>query len=131
MVNTREDLHQRIVRLRKAANLTQESLAALAGISSQTIKDIESGRTGGGLKSLTRIAKALDITVDELKGDKEPTVERVIRFKVSKMAKFISSIPDDVYDLAAELDDTDDEIWRSVREALLVAIADKKLKQRG
>lgn len=127
MENIEEDLKDRVLRLRKAAKHTQESLAAAAGISFQTIKDIESGRTGGGLKSLTRIAKALDITIEELKGEAEPIVEKVVKFKVSKMARYIASIPDDVYEMAVKLGSGPEaqDAWEGVRAALENGLREK------
>lgn len=60
-------LAENIKQLRIKRKLSQESLARLAGISYNTIIKIESGASGNPtIKSLAGIAKALNVSVDEL-----------------------------------------------------------------
>lgn len=56
----------RLREARLAAGLTQEQLARLAGIPAGTYRPIESGHRAGNLRTLSRIARALGRTVDEL-----------------------------------------------------------------
>lgn len=51
---------------REKANLTQEQLARKVGMSVYMITSIESGRRKGSINTLMRIAKALDVTTDDL-----------------------------------------------------------------
>lgn len=52
--------------LRKNKNLTQKQLAEKAGLSQSTISDIEDGTKSPRLKTLDKIATALDIPTYEL-----------------------------------------------------------------
>jgi transcriptional regulator with XRE-family HTH domain len=58
----------RIRDLRKATKLTQEGLAAKAGIDSKYVQDIERGEANPTLAMLVAIAMALDLTLAELLG---------------------------------------------------------------
>ena len=56
-----------VKRLRVKKKLSQEKLARLADISYNTIVKIENGSTPSpGIKTISNIAKALGVTVDEL-----------------------------------------------------------------
>ncbi|MDP2930354.1 MAG: helix-turn-helix transcriptional regulator [bacterium] len=56
-----------IKRLRRKKKLSQEKLAHLADISYNTIVKIETGSTPNpGIKTISKIAKALGVMVDEL-----------------------------------------------------------------
>jgi len=56
-----------IKRLRRKKKLSQEKLANLADISYNTIVKIETGSTPNpGIKTISKIAKALGVMVDEL-----------------------------------------------------------------
>lgn len=59
-------LGSRIRELRKALDLTQEGLAAKAGIDSKYVQDIERGDANPTLAMLVAIAKALDLPVANL-----------------------------------------------------------------
>jgi len=54
-------------KLRKAKGLSQERLARLANVANNTIVKIEAGKNKNPtLETLRKVAKALDISVDEL-----------------------------------------------------------------
>ncbi len=54
-------------KLREQKGLTQEKLARLADVSNNTVIKIEAGKNQNPtLETLKRLAKALDITVDDL-----------------------------------------------------------------
>ena len=60
-------LGQKIREYRKAVNLTQEEFAELAGMTRASVEAIENGRIENpGMESLIGIAKAMEITLDEL-----------------------------------------------------------------
>jgi DNA-binding XRE family transcriptional regulator len=59
-------LGNRIQKIRKTTNLTQEDLADKAGISRTHMGHIEQGRKTPSLKVLSQIAKSLHITISEL-----------------------------------------------------------------
>lgn len=58
-----------IVRLRKAAKMTQEDLAGEAEIDRSYLSEIESGYKNITVRTLRKIAKALDIKVSTLLGE--------------------------------------------------------------
>lgn len=67
------DVGSRIREARKRLGLNQEQLAELARLNRVTIAKYESGKVEPGAQALSRIADALEITVDQLLGrDEEP-----------------------------------------------------------
>jgi transcriptional regulator with XRE-family HTH domain len=60
-------LHENLKRLRKEKNLSQEELAKKADVTYSTLIKIESGNNQNPtVKTLQQIAKALDVTLDDL-----------------------------------------------------------------
>lgn len=62
------DVGNRIRDTRKKAGITQEQLAELARLNRVTVAKYEAGTVEPGASALSRIADALDVTVDELLG---------------------------------------------------------------
>ena len=61
---TRDRIGQRIATLRKLAGMSQEQLAANAGLQRTHISRIEAGKYAVTLETIQAIAEALDMTVD-------------------------------------------------------------------
>lgn len=61
---------QRLARIRKAAGYTQAELGNRSGVSQRLISNIELGQRDGTLETLQKIARALDVTVTHLTGEK-------------------------------------------------------------
>ena len=59
-------INERILALRRAAGLSQEALAEQVGVSRQAIGKWESGASLPGLDNLQELARALDVSCDEL-----------------------------------------------------------------
>lgn len=59
-------LGKNIKRIRRNKNLTQEKLAEMVKVTSKYIQYIESGKRSPSLKSLYKIAKALNVQVKDL-----------------------------------------------------------------
>lgn len=71
--NQPQPLGKRICELRARLGLTQQQLAAGAGVNEDTLKSIEQGRRGDPrLSSVSRIAAALGMSLDELVAASEP-----------------------------------------------------------
>src|SRR4051794_33261155 len=70
MANVLESLPAYLARniqsLREKRRITQSALAALAGIPRSTVTHIESGEGNPSLSNLTRIADALQVSIEEL-----------------------------------------------------------------
>ena len=62
-----QNLAKNIERLRKAKGLSQEKLARLADVANNTLIKMESGENQNPtLDTLKKVAKALDVSVDDL-----------------------------------------------------------------
>lgn len=84
-----------IADLRKDSGMTQEQLAEILGVSSQTISKWENEVTMPDIMLLPVIAGCFDITVDELYGGRKPTEKR--------QAIDYDNIPEMVYDTVIDL----------------------------
>lgn len=62
------DAGEQIKEIRKLRGMSQDQLAELASLNRVTIAKYESGRVEPGAQSLSRIADALDVSVDDLLG---------------------------------------------------------------
>jgi transcriptional regulator with XRE-family HTH domain len=102
--------------LRNKAGLSQVALANLADVSVQTIKDIEAGRRGAGLKALEGISRAIGVSINDLQSGIELQVEHIKLRSISDFKRSINSIPDDIFESAAKYSE-DDKVWEMVRAA--------------
>lgn len=128
MESTEEELKDRVRRLREESGMSQVTLGNLVGVTSHTIKNIESGRKGVSVQTFAALAKAFGITMEQLLGHEPPRAEKVVKFKLRQVIKYFESIPDDIYDLALDMKQ-DKEAWDSVRGAMRGEI--KNLKARA
>jgi DNA-binding XRE family transcriptional regulator len=69
----------RIKVLREHRQMTQQELADVVGMNRLYLSQIETGRATGGLKTLTRIAKALNAPLDMLVSGNEPAKSRRVQ----------------------------------------------------
>jgi len=66
-MSTSQNLANNIKKLRKAKGLSQEKLARLADFANNTLIKMESGENQNPtLETLRKVAKALDVSVDNL-----------------------------------------------------------------
>ena len=65
-MNLKQELGEKIKRVRKKRGLTQEQLAELIDISSRNLSNIELGQNFPKAEPLEKILKSLDITTEEL-----------------------------------------------------------------
>jgi transcriptional regulator with XRE-family HTH domain len=108
-----------------AANIERErgeesraSLAKRAGVTYQTVYDVEEGNKKLSIDVLEKIAGALRVDPADLLKRKVPLQKPL---KISEALKKMLSIPDDVYDLAEKLH-VDDDVWEGVEGLLQGAI---------
>ena len=65
-------INKKIKKARIAKNLSLRDLGKISGVSYTTIKNIEDGITKNpGIESVSKVAKSLDISLDELIDDEE------------------------------------------------------------
>lgn len=72
MAPPRDDFATRLRLLRLAAGLTQEQLAAAAGLSTAAVCQWEQGRREPSLAALQALARALGASLDALAGQQLP-----------------------------------------------------------
>jgi len=66
-MSTNQNLAKNVKRLREAKGLSQEKLARLADVANNTLIKMETGENKNPtLKTLKRVAKALEVSVDDL-----------------------------------------------------------------
>ncbi len=66
-MSNNQNLAKNIERLRKVKRLSQEKLARLADVANNTLIKMESGENNNPtLETLKKVAKALDVSVDDL-----------------------------------------------------------------
>ena len=66
-MSTNQNLANNIKKLREAEGLSQEKLARLADVANNTLIKMESGENENPtLDTLKKVAKALDVSVDDL-----------------------------------------------------------------
>lgn len=63
---TKNSFGQKLKQIRKSKNLTQSKLAELAGVSDKHISKIEVGVYFPTYKTLTKILKALDLSIEDV-----------------------------------------------------------------
>ena len=69
---TADSIGTRIAAVRKAKGLTQQDLAGMVGVSFQAVSKWETGQSLPDVTLLTRIADALDMTLDQLVAGRTP-----------------------------------------------------------
>jgi putative transcriptional regulator len=69
----------RLRNVRRARGLTQQRLAGMAGIARQTVSAIEAGRVDPSLRNALALARALELTAEELFGAVCSTPSLVVR----------------------------------------------------
>ncbi len=72
------ELGQRLKELREAAGLSQGKLAEIAGVSRNAVSQWEAGTTQPSTKRLTAIARALDVSVDQIMASSSKTRDRIV-----------------------------------------------------
>ncbi|MDX9855213.1 MAG: helix-turn-helix transcriptional regulator [Candidatus Moranbacteria bacterium] len=66
-MSTNQNLAKNVKRLREAKGLSQERLARLADVANNTLIKMETGENKNPtLETLVRVAKALDVSINEL-----------------------------------------------------------------
>lgn len=66
-MSTNQNLAKNVKRLREAKGLSQEKLARLADVANNTLIKMETGdNKNPTLETLVRVAKALDVSINEL-----------------------------------------------------------------
>lgn len=120
MENMKELVCNNFIRLVDASPFTKRELAKLIGVNENTLQRWKNKDSYPELPNIERLAMALNVSPLEFyKSGKE---EKSKTLPMSATIKKLASIPDDIYDLAAKINDIHDPQWQNVRNALEVAI---------
>ncbi len=108
---------------RKEKNLTQVDIAKLAGISTNYYASLEQGRNSPSLEVLTKIAKALDVSLLYLLNDRIDDMESRVASEVNRLQDLFKNIPKDQLNVveglitqAARLRILLDDNWKDILE---------------
>ena len=93
--------NERLKKLREEKGLTQVQLSELTGISARMIQKYESGNARPRLDAAEKIAKALNITADQLLGNADMLVAQAAEKYGSRGAKQAQQLTDEVTGLFA------------------------------
>ena len=81
---------------RRNLGLTQEKLAELAGLSTQTISDIEGCRTWVSDKTLSALSEVLDVEIFQLLAPVDENEKKLELFLPQRIRKLRKNIKDDI-----------------------------------
>lgn len=88
---------------RNEKKLTQVEFAKLAGVSTNYYSSIEQGRNSPSLDVITRIAKALDVSLLYLLNDRIDDMENRVELEAARLKNLFKSIPKNQLDVAEGL----------------------------
>lgn len=89
-----ESFVQRLIRIRKAKNISQKELADLIGVSPRVMAYYETETERPPATKLVQLAKALKVSLDELMGIKSFTHEELVKNKkILKKMKELDQLP--------------------------------------
>lgn len=90
-MNIKKEFGEKIKRIRKKRNLTQEQLAELIEISPRNLSGIEVGANFVKAETLEKILCALDITIEELFSNSELKENRELLADIIKDVKSVEN----------------------------------------
>lgn len=115
---------ERLKNFREQKNLTQEELASLSDISARSIQRYENGTNRPRIEAAEKMAKALDIQVDELLGTNDMLVAEAKSKYGYRGAKQAQELVEEVSGLfsGGEIADEDlDEMMKAIQDAYWIA----------
>lgn len=116
--------NERLKELREHKNLTQEQLAKISGISSRMIQRYEYGTSRPRLDAAEKIAKALNVSTDELLGNADMLIAQANEKYGSRGAKQAMQLTDELTGLFAggEMAEEDlDLMMKAIQDAYWIA----------
>lgn len=115
---------ERVKSLREKKNLTQEELAKAARVSSRMIQRYENNISRPRYEAAERIAKALDVPVSQLLGEKDTLIAQAAEKYGTRGAKQAQELMDEVTGLFAggEMAEEDmDLMMKAIQDAYWIA----------
>lgn len=116
--------NERLKKYREEKGLTQAQLSELAGITTRQIQNYEGGKARPRLDAAEKIAKALNITTDELLGNADMLVAQVAEKYGARGAKQAQQLTDELTGLftGGDLAEEDMELMmKAIQDAYWIA----------
>jgi transcriptional regulator with XRE-family HTH domain len=116
--------NERLKELREKNNLTQEQLAKISGVSSRMIQRYEYGTSRPRLDAAEKIAKALNVSTDELLGNADMLVAQANEKYGARGAKQAKQLTDEVTGLFAGGDMAEEDMdlmMKAIQDAYWIA----------
>ena len=116
--------NERLKELREKSKLTQEQLAKISGVSSRMIQRYEYGTSRPRLDAAEKLAKALNVTTDQLLGNGDMLVAQAAEKYGSRGAKQAQQLTEEVTVLFAggEMAQEDmDVMMKAIQDAYWIA----------
>ena len=116
--------NERLKKYREEKGLTQAQLSELAGITSRQIQNYEGGKARPRLDAAEKIAKALNITTDELLGNADMLVAQAAEKYGARGAKQAQQLTDELTGLftGGDLAEEDMELMmKAIQDAYWIA----------
>lgn len=116
--------NERLKELRENNNLTQEQLAKKSGVSSRMIQRYEYGTSRPRLDAAEKIAKALNVTTDELLGHADMLVAQAAVKYGTRGARQAKELTDEVTGLFAGGDMAEEDMdimMKAIQDAYWIA----------
>lgn len=116
--------NERLKELREKSKLTQEQLAKISGVSSRMIQRYEYGTSRPRLDAAEKLAKALNVTTDQLLGNGDMLVVQAAEVYGARGAKQAQQLTEEVIGLFAggEMAQEDmDVMMKAIQDAYWIA----------
>jgi len=116
--------NERLKELREKNNLTQEQLAKISGVSSRMIQRYEYGTSRPRLDAAEKIAKALNVSTDELLGNADMLIAQANEKYGARGAKQAKQLTDEVTGLFAGGDMAEEDMdlmMKAIQDAYWIA----------
>lgn len=116
--------NERLKKYREEKGLTQAQLSELAGITTRQIQNYEGGKARPRLDAAEKIAKALNITTDELLGNADKLVAQAAEKYGARGAKQAQQLTDELTGLftGGDLAEEDMELMmKAIQDAYWIA----------
>ena len=121
--------NERLKELREKNNLTQEQLAKISGVSSRMIQRYEYGTSRPRLDAAEKIAKALNVSTDELLGNADMLVAQANEKYGARGAKQAQQLTEEVTGLFAGGDMAEEDMdlmMKAIQDAYWIAKQNNK-----
>jgi len=105
VAKNRTSFAARLLNLRKLRGLTQEELSDLSGVSRRVIAHHETNIKAPTADVVMRLAKALDVSPDQMMGRRPVKLKQEISRQTIKRAKMLEELPDEAKDSVMKMID--------------------------